>query len=154
MVSAPMQRALELARNAPAPTSPNPTVGAAIVVGGEVVAEGVTEPPPGRHAEVVALMAAGGQARGATMYVTLEPCNHEGRTPPCTRAIIDAGIAEVRYAVADPDRKVDGGGHVALEAAGVRVVSGDGREEARLVNEAFFKHRETGLPFVIAKFAA
>jgi diaminohydroxyphosphoribosylaminopyrimidine deaminase/5-amino-6-(5-phosphoribosylamino)uracil reductase len=155
MISAPMQRALDLARNAPAPTSPNPTVGAVIVSSaGETIAEGVTEPPPGRHAEAVALQAAGGRARGATMYVTLEPCNHHGRTPPCTKAIIDAGIAQVRYAVADPDRKVDGGGHVTLEAAGVRVVAGEGEQEARRVNEAFFKHRTTGLPFVIAKFAA
>lgn len=154
MISAPMQRALDLARNAPS-TSPNPTVGAVIVSpGGEIVAEGVTEPPPGRHAEVVALDAAGERARGATMYVTLEPCNHHGRTPPCTQAIIDAGIVQVRYSVADPDRKVDGGGHVALEAAGVRVVASEGQEEARRVNEAFFKHRTTGLPFVIAKFAA
>ena len=154
MISAPMQRALELARNVPS-TSPNPTVGAVIVgPSGEIIAEGVTEPPPGRHAEAVALAAAGERARGATMYVTLEPCNHHGRTPPCTKAIIDCGIAQVRYAVADPDRKVDGGGHVALEAAGVRVVGGEGQEEARRVNEAFFKHRTTGLPFVIAKFAA
>ncbi len=155
MVSAPMQRALDLARDTPVPTSPNPTVGAVIVSpSGETVGEGVTEPPPGRHAEVMALAAAGERARGATMYVTLEPCNHQGRTPPCTQAIIEAGIAEVRYAVADPDRNVDGGGHVALEAAGVRVVAGEGREQARRINEAFFKHRETGLPFVIAKFAA
>ncbi|HEU5322131.1 MAG TPA: bifunctional diaminohydroxyphosphoribosylaminopyrimidine deaminase/5-amino-6-(5-phosphoribosylamino)uracil reductase RibD, partial [Methylomirabilota bacterium] len=150
-----MQRALELARNAPASTSPNPTVGAVIVSpDGETVGEGVTEPPPGRHAEVVALQAAGERAPGATMYVTLEPCNHHGRTPPCTQAIIDAGIAQVRYAVADPDRNVDGGGHVTLEGAGVRVVAGEGEGEARRINEAFFKHRTTGLPFVIAKFAA
>lgn len=150
-----MQRALDLARSAPACTSPNPTVGAVIISrSGETVGEGVTEPPPGRHGETVALAAAGDRARGATMYVTLEPCNHHGRTPPCTQAIIDAGVAEVRYAVADPDRKVDGGGHVTLAAAGVRVAAGDGEVEARRINEAFFKHRETGLPFVIAKFAA
>ena len=155
MISAPMRRALELAWNASAPTSPNPTVGAVIVsADGETVGEGVTEPPPGRHGEVVAIQAAGAKARGATMYVTLEPCNHHGRTPPCTQAIIDAGIAAVRYAVADPDRKVDGGGHVTLAAAGVRVAAGEGEQDARRINEAFFKHRETGLPFVIAKFAA
>jgi diaminohydroxyphosphoribosylaminopyrimidine deaminase/5-amino-6-(5-phosphoribosylamino)uracil reductase len=152
MISAPMQRALDLARNGPY-TSPNPTVGAVIVSSGETVAEGVTERPPGRHAETVALAAAGDRARGATMYVTLEPCNHHGRTPPCTQAIIDAGIAEVHYAVADPDRKGKGG-HATLEAAGVRVLAGEGEDEARRINEAFFKHRETGLPFVIAKFAA
>jgi diaminohydroxyphosphoribosylaminopyrimidine deaminase/5-amino-6-(5-phosphoribosylamino)uracil reductase len=121
-----------------------------------VVGEGVTEPPPGAHGEVVAIRAAAEKARGATMYVTLEPCNHHGRTGPCTQAIIDAGVAEVHFAVADPDPNVAGGGRSALEAAGVRVVEGEGEAEAeaRRINEAFFKHRLTGLPFVIAKFAA
>lgn len=149
-----MQRALDLARDVPEPTSPNPTVGAVVVADGRIVGEGVTEPPPGAHAEVVALRAAGEKARGATLYVTLEPCNHHGRTPPCTQAIIDAGVAEVHYAVADPDPNVAGGGRAALEAAGIRVVEGEGEAEARRINEAFFKHRTTGLPFVIAKFAA
>jgi diaminohydroxyphosphoribosylaminopyrimidine deaminase/5-amino-6-(5-phosphoribosylamino)uracil reductase len=150
-----MRRALDLARDAPDPTSPNPTVGAVIVApDGSTAAEGVTRPPPGPHAEAVALAAAGGSARGATLYVTLEPCNHEGRTPPCTAAIVEAGIAEVHYAVGDPDPNVGGGGHQALEAAGIRVIAGEGEEEARRINEAFFKHRTTGLPFVIAKFAA
>src|SRR2546427_6253762 len=149
-----MQRALELARRAP-PPSPNPAVGAVVVSrDGSTIAEGVTEPPPGAHAEVMALRQAGEAARGATLYVTLEPCNHQGRTPPCTRAIIDAGITQVHYAVRDPDTKVKGGGHEALEAAGVRVVAGEGEEEAHRLNEAFFKHRTTGLPFVIAKFVA
>ena len=147
-----MQRALELARNTRVPTSPNPTVGAVIVSNDEVVGEGVTEPPPGRHAEVIALEHAGERARGATLYSTLEPCRHHGRTAPCTDAIINAGITEVHYSVADPDR--DGaGGHAKLEAADIRVVAGEGEAEARRINEAFFKHRETGLPFVIAKFA-
>lgn len=88
------------------------------------------------------------------MYVTLEPCNHHGRTPPCTQAIIGAGIEEVHFAVADPDPNVAGGGRAALEAAGICVVEGEGEAEARRINEAFFKHRTTGLPFVIAKFAA
>ncbi len=154
MIPAPMQRALELAREAPEPTSPNPTVGAVIVAqDGSTVAEGVTHTPPGPHAEAVALAAAGGRARGATMYVTLEPCGHQGRTPPCTQAIIEAGIVEVHYAIADPD-PVGGGGHAALEAAGIRVVACEGEAEARRINEAFLKHRMTGLPFVIAKFAA
>jgi diaminohydroxyphosphoribosylaminopyrimidine deaminase/5-amino-6-(5-phosphoribosylamino)uracil reductase len=148
-----MQRALELSRNGPY-TSPNPCVGAVIVADGRVIGEGVTEPPPGDHGEVVALRAAGEKARGATMYVALEPCNHHGRTGPCTQAIINAGIAEVHFAVADPDPNVAGGGRAALEAAGIRVVEGEGEAEARRVNEAFFKHRTTGLPFVIAKFAA
>ncbi len=148
-----MQRALELARDTPVPTSPNPTVGAVIVSNSEVVGEGVTEPPPGRHAEVIALEQAGERARGATLYSTLEPCRHHGRTAPCTDAIISAGVADVHYSVADPDR--DGaGGHAKLEAAGIRVTAGEGESEARRMNEGFFKHRETGLPFVIAKFAA
>jgi len=148
-----MSRALALAWTAPEPTSPNPTVGAVVVADGEIIGEGVTEPPPGRHAEIVALEQAGERARGAMLYVTLEPCRHFGRTPPCTDAIIAAGIAEVHYAVAEPSEK-SGGGHAVLDAAGIRVTVGEGEAEARRVNEAFFKHRETGLPFVIAKFAA
>ena len=153
-ISEYMQRALELARAALGTTSPNPTVGAVVVKDGEIVGEGATQPPPGPHAEVVALEQAGERARGATMYVTLEPCPHQGRTPPCADAIIEAGIAEVRYAMADPDSLVDGGGHRALEAAGIRVVVGEGEAEARRINEAFIKHRARGLSFVIAKFAA
>ncbi len=150
-----MQRALELARNAPAPTSPNPAVGAVIVAAdGSVVGAGVTQPPPGAHGEVIALQQAGERARGATMYVTQEPCCHQGRTPPCTEAIIAAGVAEVHYAAGDPDPNVDGGGRRALEAAGIRAVAGEGEAEARRLNEAFFKHRTLGMPFVIAKFAA
>ncbi len=150
-----MQRALDLARSALGATSPNPTVGAVLVApGGAVVGEGFTQPPPGPHAEVVALRQAGKAARGAALYVTLEPCPHHGRTPPCTDAIIAAGVAQVHYAMADPDPLVDGGGHRALEAAGLRVTAGDGEAEARRINEAFIKHRTRGLPFVIAKFAA
>ena len=103
-----MSRALALAWTAPEPTSPNPTVGAVVVADGEIIGEGVTEPPPGRHAEIVALEQAGERARGAMLYVTLEPCRHFGRTPPCTDAIIAAGIAEVHYAVADPGEKSGG----------------------------------------------
>lgn len=154
MIPEYMRRALELARDAPEPTSPNPTVGAVVVgADGTVAGEGWTEPPPGAHAEVVALGAAGERARGGTLYVTLEPCNHQGRTPPCSQAIIAAGIAEVHYAVDDPN-PVAAGGRRALEAAGIRVVAREGEGEARRINEAFFKHTETGLPFVIAKFAA
>jgi diaminohydroxyphosphoribosylaminopyrimidine deaminase/5-amino-6-(5-phosphoribosylamino)uracil reductase len=152
--SAFMARALDIARNADYSTSPNPTVGAVVVAGGKIVAEGVTEPPPGRHAEAVALEAAGEQARGATLYVTLEPHCFHGRTAPCTAAIIDAGVAEVRYALRDPDPRVNGEGHRVLESAGVRVIAGDGEREARRYLEAYIKHRESGLPFVIAKFAS
>jgi len=154
MIPEPMQRALDLARNAPHCVSPNPIVGAVVVAAdGSVVGEGVTQPPPGPHAEVVALEAAGERARGATMYVTLEPCAHQGKTPPCTDAIISAGISEVHYAVRDADTQVDGRGHEALAKAGIGAIAGEGEEEARRVNEAFFKHRTTGLPFVVAKFA-
>ncbi|MEX0799989.1 MAG: bifunctional diaminohydroxyphosphoribosylaminopyrimidine deaminase/5-amino-6-(5-phosphoribosylamino)uracil reductase RibD [Dehalococcoidia bacterium] len=150
----PMQRALELAREALGTTSPNPAVGAVVVKDGETVGEGATQPPPGDHAEVVALKQAGERARGATLFVTLEPCCHDGRTPPCTGAIIAAGVAEVRYAIDDPNPEVAGKGRLALEAAGIAVASGQGADEARRINEAFLKHRTTGLPFVIAKFAA
>src|SRR3972149_11429694 len=126
-----MARALELARAALGTTSPNPTVGAVIVApDGSVAGEGCTQPPPGPHAEVVALQQAGDRARGAALYVSLEPCSHHGRTPPCTGAIITACVAEVRYAVADPDPKVDGGGHRALEDAGIRVAAGEGEAGA------------------------
>lgn len=155
MTPGPMQRALDLARDAEQVVSPNPIVGAVIVSpAGDTVGEGVTQPPPGAHAEVVALAQAGARARGATVYVTLEPHSFQGRTPPCTGALIEAGIAEVHYAVADPDPRTNGEGHRQLEAAGVRVIAGEGEAEARRINEAFFKHRTTGLPFVIAKFAA
>ncbi len=155
MIPEPMQRALDLARDAGHCVSPNPMVGAVVVAAdGSVAGEGVTQPPPGPHAEIVALEAAGERTRGATMYVTLEPCAHHGQTPPCTEAIIAAGVAEAHYAVRDADTQVDGRGHEALEKAGIRTVSGEGEEEARRINEAFFKHRTTGLPFVVAKFAA
>lgn len=149
-----MNRALTLAREIAGTTSPNPGVGAVIVRDGKIIAEGATEPPPGAHAEVVALRNAGEAARGATMYVTLEPCSHHGRTPPCTDAIIAADIAEVHYAIADPDPKVDGGGHTALEKAGIDTIAGEGADQAHRIHEAHVKHRTTGLPFVIAKYAA
>jgi diaminohydroxyphosphoribosylaminopyrimidine deaminase/5-amino-6-(5-phosphoribosylamino)uracil reductase len=149
-----MQRALELARGALGTTSPNPSVGAVIVRDGEIVGEGFTQPPPGDHAEVVALKQAGERARGATLYVTLEPCPHFGRTPPCADAIIEAGIAEVHYAMPDPDPLVNGRGHRKLADAGIAVHTGEGEAEARRINEAFIKHRSQGIPFVIAKFAA
>jgi diaminohydroxyphosphoribosylaminopyrimidine deaminase/5-amino-6-(5-phosphoribosylamino)uracil reductase len=152
--SAFMSRALDLARGSPVPTSPNPTVGAVVVAEGKIVGEGVTEPPPGRHAEAVALDQAGERASGATLYVTLEPHCFQGRTTPCTAAIIASGIAEVHYALRDPDPRVNGEGHRVLEAAGIGVVADEGEAEARRDLEAYIKQRETGLPFVIAKFAA
>lgn len=149
----PMRLALELARQALGTTSPNPAVGAVVVKEGRVVGEGYTHPPGGPHAEVVALRQAGDAARGSVLYVTLEPCCHEGRTGACTKAIIDAGVREVRFSHIDPDPNVSGRGKRALEEAGIAVHVGEGEEEARRINEAYIKHRTTGLPFVIAKFA-
>ena len=149
-----MQRALALARQALGRVSPNPAVGAVLVRDGRVVGEGFTRPPGGPHAEVVALEQAGEAARGSTLYVSLEPCCHRGRTPPCTEAIIAAGVAEAHMSILDPDPNVSGRGRDELAAAGIAVQLGEGEQEARRLNEAYIKHRTTGLPFVIAKFAA
>ena len=148
-----MARALELARQALGTTSPNPAVGAVLVKDGRVVGEGYTQPPGGPHAEVVAIEQAGDDARGATLYVTLEPCRHFGRTPPCTKAIIDAGVREVRFSFEDPDPHGRGQAARELREAGVEVHAGEGEAEARRINEAYIKQRLTGLPFVIAKWA-
>ncbi len=148
-----MERALSLARLALGKVSPNPAVGAVVVGDGAVIAEGYTQPPGSAHAEMVALRQAGDKARGATMYVTLEPCCHFGRTPPCTQAIIESGIAEVHIATLDPNPQVSGRGKAELEAAGVRTHLGEEEEEARQLNEAYIKFITKGLPFVTAKFA-
>jgi diaminohydroxyphosphoribosylaminopyrimidine deaminase/5-amino-6-(5-phosphoribosylamino)uracil reductase len=149
-----MVRALELARAFAGRTSPNPSVGAVVVKDGRIVGEGRYEGQGSPHAEAAALRSAGDAARGATLYVTLEPHCYQGHTPPCTDAIIAAGVAEVRCAHIDPNPRVAGKGREQLEAAGVRVVVGEGEAEARRINEAYIKHRTTGRPFVIAKFAA
>ena len=148
-----MERALELGQHALGSVSPNPAVGAVVVRGGVVVGEGSTQPPGGSHAEVVALQQAGEAARGATMYVSLEPCAHYGRTPPCTQAIIAAGIARVHIALRDPNPMVNGRGKAALEAAGIEVVEGERAEQARRAHEAYLKFITTGVSFVTAKFA-
>ena len=150
----PMQRAMALARQALGTTSPNPAVGAVLVRDGAIVGEGYTQPPGQAHAEVMALREAGPYAPGATLYVTMEPCCIQGRTSPCTRTLIDAGIAEVRMAVLDPNPEVDGKGRAELEAAGVAVHTGECAEEAAYFYRCFAKHVVTGLPYVIAKFAA
>jgi diaminohydroxyphosphoribosylaminopyrimidine deaminase/5-amino-6-(5-phosphoribosylamino)uracil reductase len=134
--------------------SPNPAVGCVIVTGGRVVGRGFTLPPGSAHAEVVALRDAGARARGATAYVTLEPCSHWGRTPPCADALIEAGVAAVVCAIADPDGQVRGRGITRLRAAGIAVTVGDGAEQARRQLAAFITHRLTGRPMVTAKFAA
>ncbi len=148
-----MRRALELAARARGRTSPNPVVGALVVRDGRVVGEGYHHRAGTPHAEVHALRAAGERARGATLYVTLEPCNHYGRTPPCTEAIIAAGIARVHMAMLDPNPLVNGRGQARLEAAGIPTTVGLCGKEAAELNEAFSTHITTGRPFVIAKFA-
>jgi diaminohydroxyphosphoribosylaminopyrimidine deaminase/5-amino-6-(5-phosphoribosylamino)uracil reductase len=149
----PMQRALSLAREALGTTSPNPAVGAVVVADGRTVGEGYTLPPGQRHAEIGALEQAGTAARGATLYTTLEPCCNFGRTPPCTRAIIAAGIGRVHVGSIDPNPNVAGRGCAELEAAGIEVVV-ENDQEATELYRAFAKHISTGLPYVTAKFAS
>ena len=148
-----MKFALSLARLAMGYTSPNPAVGAVIVKDGLVVGMGYTQPAGSDHAEVMALHQAGDYARGATMYVTLEPCCHYGRTPPCTKAIIDASISEVHIASLDLNPLVSGQGVKQLNEAGIKTYIGEYQQEACEINEAYTKFITTGLPFVIAKFA-
>jgi diaminohydroxyphosphoribosylaminopyrimidine deaminase/5-amino-6-(5-phosphoribosylamino)uracil reductase len=148
-----MKQALSLARLALGQVSPNPAVGAVIVKDGAVIGQGYTRPPGSAHAEVVALEQAGAGARGATMYVTLEPCCHHGRTPPCTRAIIESGISEVHLALLDPNPLVSGQGRAELESAGIRTSLGKGSEAAGEIIEAYTRFITTGMPFVTAKFA-
>ncbi|MBI2857102.1 MAG: bifunctional diaminohydroxyphosphoribosylaminopyrimidine deaminase/5-amino-6-(5-phosphoribosylamino)uracil reductase RibD [Chloroflexi bacterium] len=148
-----MRGALTLARLALGYTSPNPAVGAVVLKNGVVVGMGHTQAPGSWHAEAMALQQAGPKAYGGTMYVTLEPCCHYGRTPPCTEAIINAGIDEVHVATIDPNPLVNCKGIAALEKAGIKVVLGELDEEAREVNEAYMKYITTGLPFVTAKLA-
>ena len=148
-----LQAALEMARSVLGTTSPNPAVGAVVVKDGRVVGRGATQPPGQAHAEVGALAEAGESARGATLYVTLEPCCNWGRTPPCTGVIIDAGISRVVVACDDPNPAVSGRGIAELNSAGLEVVR-ERLPETEELYEAFAKHINTGLPFVIAKFAA
>ncbi|MDR7481507.1 MAG: bifunctional diaminohydroxyphosphoribosylaminopyrimidine deaminase/5-amino-6-(5-phosphoribosylamino)uracil reductase RibD [Armatimonadota bacterium] len=148
-----MEEALALAARAAGRTSPNPMVGAVVVAGGEVVGRGFHARAGEPHAEILALREAGARARGATVYVTLEPCAHQGRTGPCAEALIAAGVRRVVAAMADPDRQVRGRGFERLRAAGVEVEVGLLENRARRLNEAFVKHRATGLPFVTLKWA-
>jgi diaminohydroxyphosphoribosylaminopyrimidine deaminase/5-amino-6-(5-phosphoribosylamino)uracil reductase len=148
-----MECALSLAGLAMGYTSPNPAVGAVVVSDGVVVGLGHTQPPGSEHAEVMALRQAGQKAKGATMYVTLEPCCHQGRTSPCTQAILDAGVSEVHIALLDPNPLVSGKGLKILKAAGIKTFVGQHEERAREINEGYIKYITTGMPFVIAKFA-
>jgi diaminohydroxyphosphoribosylaminopyrimidine deaminase / 5-amino-6-(5-phosphoribosylamino)uracil reductase len=148
-------RAVELAHLVRGQTSPNPMVGAVIVKDGRVIGEGSTQPPGQAHAERMALAACEEDPSGATMYVSLEPCAHHGRTPPCTEAILEAGISRVVIASDDPTRKAAGRGPGILRDEGVEVVWNDGEaaEKARLLNQPFRKHARTGRPLVVFKSA-
>ncbi|MFT4125159.1 MAG: bifunctional diaminohydroxyphosphoribosylaminopyrimidine deaminase/5-amino-6-(5-phosphoribosylamino)uracil reductase RibD [Gordonia sp. (in: high G+C Gram-positive bacteria)] len=150
-----MAAAITESRRALGHASPNPAVGAVILAAdGTIVGRGHTQPPGGPHAEIMALRAAGGVARGATAVVTLEPCNHTGRTGPCAQALIDAGVARVVYAVADPNPAAAGGAR-RLRSAGIDVIGGVGAAEARsgpLRGWLFRQHH--GRPLVTAKIAA
>ena len=149
-----MREALRLAAKGRGFTSPNPMVGAVAVQAGQVTGKGYHESVGGPHAEVNCLRDAGEKARGATLYVTLEPCNHYGRTPPCTQAIVQAGITRVVAGMCDPNPQVAGGGIDFLRSRGIEVEAGILERECRLLNQAFIKHATTGLPLVTLKAAA
>ena len=148
-----MRLALAEAERGRGGVEPNPMVGAVAVRAGHAVGLGHHARFGGPHAEVVALAAAGAAARGATLYVTLEPCCHVGKTPPCTDAILRAGVARVVAAMRDPFPKVAGGGFARLRAAGLEVASGVGADAARRLNAPYLKRLATGLPYVTAKWA-
>jgi diaminohydroxyphosphoribosylaminopyrimidine deaminase/5-amino-6-(5-phosphoribosylamino)uracil reductase len=148
-----MKRALELSELGAPLVYPNPMVGAVIVKDGRIIGEGWHHGPGLPHAEVEALRVCREEPAGATMYVTLEPCNHWGRTPPCTKAVIEAGIAEVQIAIRDNNCRVAGGGIAALTEAGIKVAIGLCREEALEINRSFFHYCHTGRPWVIMKAA-
>jgi diaminohydroxyphosphoribosylaminopyrimidine deaminase/5-amino-6-(5-phosphoribosylamino)uracil reductase len=149
-----MRRALELAALGLYTTDPNPRVGCVLAAGGRTIAEGWHQRAGEAHAEVRALAAAGAGARGATAYVSLEPCSHHGRTPPCTEALIRAGVARVVYALDDPNPKVLGNGAAALRAAGIQVEGGLLAAEAEALNPGFVKRMRQGVPWVRVKLGA
>lgn len=148
-----MARALELARKGLYSTHPNPRVGCVIVRDGQIVGEGWHARAGEPHAEVHALRQAGDKARGATAYVTLEPCSHHGRTPPCADALVAAGVSRVVAAMQDPNPEVSGRGLLRLMQTGIAVSSGVLEAEARSLNAGFIKRMEQGLPFVRVKLA-
>ncbi|WP_095499615.1 bifunctional diaminohydroxyphosphoribosylaminopyrimidine deaminase/5-amino-6-(5-phosphoribosylamino)uracil reductase RibD [Paraferrimonas haliotis] len=149
-----MQRAIRLARKGRYSTRPNPKVGCVIVANGHVVGEGYHIKAGGPHAEVHALAQAADKAQRACAYVTLEPCSHFGRTPPCAQALIDAKVSKVVVAMVDPNPQVAGKGIAMLQQAGIEVVTGVLQTQARALNPGFFKRMETGLPYVRVKLAA
>ncbi|HEY4485849.1 MAG TPA: bifunctional diaminohydroxyphosphoribosylaminopyrimidine deaminase/5-amino-6-(5-phosphoribosylamino)uracil reductase RibD [Nitrospiria bacterium] len=149
-----MRRALELAGRARGRTSPNPMVGAVIVKGGRIIAEGHHRRAGGPHAEIVALKKAGPRAKGGVLYLTLEPCTHlDKRTPPCVPAVARSGLRTVVVAMRDPNPKVAGRGLGALRRAGLQVRAGILKAQAFQLNESYIKHITTGLPFVVLKSA-
>ena len=148
-----MKRALYLARHGMGKTSPNPMVGAAIVKSDRVIGEGYYRRFGGKHAEVNAIENAEEDIGGATMYVTLEPCCHYGQTPPCTDAIITSKIGKVVIGMLDPDKRVSGRSVEILREHGIECTVGVLEDECRSLNEAYIKHRSTGLPFITVKFA-
>lgn len=148
-----MRRALELAERGRGLVSPNPLVGAVVVREGSIVGEGWHEGPGRPHAEVVALADAGERARGATVYCTLEPCDHHGRTPPCTEALLAAGVRRVVAAMLDPNPVVDGRGLRRLREAGIEVQAPLLAEAAARLNRAYLRHVTSGLPLVTLKSA-
>jgi diaminohydroxyphosphoribosylaminopyrimidine deaminase/5-amino-6-(5-phosphoribosylamino)uracil reductase len=149
-----MAMALRLAEKAQGRTSPNPMVGAVVVKNGRVIASGYHRRAGEAHAEAIALRKAGKAAKGATLYVTLEPCSHTNkRTPPCSPLVINSGVKRVVVAMIDPNPKVSGGGIRAIRKAGIEVRTGVLMGEAEKLNEAFIKHVTTGLPFVTMKIA-
>ncbi len=149
-----MGRALQLAAQGLYSTDPNPRVGCVLVKDGVTVGEGFHAQVGGPHAEAAALAAAGGRARGATAYVTLEPCNHHGRTPPCSEALISAGVVRVVFSAPDPNVDVAGGGAARLAAAGIDCQGGCLERDARALNPGFFSRFERGRPYVRVKLAA
>jgi diaminohydroxyphosphoribosylaminopyrimidine deaminase/5-amino-6-(5-phosphoribosylamino)uracil reductase len=149
-----MKMALALAEKGRGFTSPNPMVGAVVVNDGHVVGKGWHKKVGEAHAEVNAINDAGPSAKGSTIYVTLEPCNHTGRTPPCTTKIINAGITRTIVAMTDPNQDVTGGGLECLKQAGIKVTQGVCEKQAKKLNESFIKFSKTKLPFVILKTAS
>jgi len=149
-----MRAAVDAAAGVRATAHPNPWVGCAIVAADRLVALGATRPPGQAHAEVVALEAAGEEARGATAYVTLEPCSHQGRTGPCADALVEAGVARVVVALTDPDPRVAGRGVGRLRDAGIEVTVGPGAPLVERQLEPYLHQRRTGRPYVLLKLAA
>jgi diaminohydroxyphosphoribosylaminopyrimidine deaminase/5-amino-6-(5-phosphoribosylamino)uracil reductase len=148
-----MTLALDLAEKGRGCTSPNPMVGAVVVRDGVIVGRGYHRRAGEDHAEVIALRAAGERAAGATLYVTMEPCCHQGKTPPCTDAVIRSGVRQVVAAMTDPNPKVCGGGFACLNHSGRECITGVLEERARKLNEAYIKYITSGIPFVTLKLA-